>query len=105
MVRPSGVFTETALNFGSCARPGAETVMARNAANGIAARLRRGIAWVMGFLRWRDLRVDRGSRNAEAACTVRACRARTSAVDDSTFIPARLTTSGHLAVSAFTTGS
>src|ERR1700730_15150752 len=32
MVRPSGVFTETALNFGSCARPGAETAAAVAAA-------------------------------------------------------------------------
>ena len=32
MVRPSGVFTETALNFGSCARPGAETAAAITAA-------------------------------------------------------------------------
>src|SRR5208337_1282902 len=49
MVRPSGVFTETALNFGSCARPGAETAVTRNAAIEIAARLRQGIGWVMGF--------------------------------------------------------
>src|SRR5215471_11427174 len=61
MMRPSGVFTDNALNFGSCARPGADTAALRNAEIDIPARLRRGFPSVMGLLRWSNMNVDRGS--------------------------------------------
>src|SRR5262252_5883056 len=52
MVNPSGVFTETALNFLSCATADVEIAAMRKVAMEIPARLRRGNGWVMGLLRY-----------------------------------------------------
>src|SRR5215470_2261296 len=70
MDNPSGVFTETALNFLSCATADVAVAATRKVATEIPARWCRGNARVMGLLRcWRHTGKT-GSQNAPAACPI-----------------------------------
>src|SRR5262245_30823878 len=73
MVRPSGVFTDTALNFFSCALAGAVIAASRSAATEMPARRRHDDARIMcgppeNLLRVMRLYGDRSVHRADQRC-------------------------------------